>query len=554
MLALQNLYKNYIKKELPYLTLLIVLIILSSIAIFHEGFFRTFDDVTTVRIIDVAKELQREGWYHNFPVRLSGELSHGFGYPLYLFYGTLMYYFGALIMIIAKINHITVTKIVYVFPLIVGPLLFYVSSRFRMKPIYALIASFLYTLFPYRGYGTYIKGGVCEGWTMAFIPGLFIGLFLLEKKKPLGIILYSIFFFLSLNSHPLAGLQAVSLALLYGIFFIKDKKTFLLSTLLGLGLSAFYLIPSFYYLKILRLTYVENNTTAILDNLVPWQKLIIPNFTISTETPFSSLFLPIILLGLILIYLNKKNLPGKKMWPLIFFGIISLTLYLLMADFAKLLWLMTLPITGVLQAPTRLFTILAFTIPFFVGLYMTFLSNKLVRLCLITVIIIIGFNSLKVFKPVEYSYFYEYSAEGPCATTTWQDEYLPLWVKICPPKEFQENMTVDQGNKLVIIKNSPLDIEAVVVNNKPSDLVVHRYYFPGWNIYVDGNKSKLDYTFSPYGIFKTKIPEGAHKVRAVYRKTPVMKIADLISLISIIVFLIHFFKNKKSLANISDVT
>jgi len=543
MLSLQSLYRNYIKKELPYFCVLSILIILASVAMFHDGFFRTFDDVTTVRIIDMAKELQREGWYNNFPVRMSAELSHGFGYPLYLFYGNLPYYVGALIKMITGINHISVTKLVYLFPLVAGPILFYAAARFKMKPFYGLIAGCLYTLFPYRGYGIYIKGGTGEAWAMAFMPGLFIGLFLMENKKSYGLIVFAIFFLLSVISHPLAGLQAVALAVLYGLFFIPQKRQFLLSVLLGLGLAAFNLIPSFYYLKTVQITFRENNITALIDNLVPWHKLVVPDFVINVDKPFSSLFFPIIIFGLIAVCLNYKTLNGKKMWPLIFFGIISLTLYLLVSDSTRFFWTLTQSITGVLQTSTRLFTILSFTIPFFVGLYLPLIANKLLRLGLIMLVIFVSLSSLAVFKPVKYSYFYEYKAEGPCATTTWQDEYLPKWVKVCPPKELQANMVLQGDGKLVISKNTLLDMEAVVVNKKPSDLIVHRYYFPGWDIYMDGQKSKLDYTFSPYGIFKTKIPEGTHKINVVYRKTLIMVISDIITLVSIVILMLLSLKN-----------
>lgn len=89
---------------------------LSSKAAFHSGFFRTIDDVTTVRIMYPVKELTRFSFF-NFPVRLSAELSHGYGYPLYLFY---------------------------------------FSLRQKVKPLAALSASILYCPFPYRGWDSYI--------------------------------------------------------------------------------------------------------------------------------------------------------------------------------------------------------------------------------------------------------------------------------------------------------------------------------------------------------------------------------------------------------------
>jgi hypothetical protein len=80
-----------IKKEFPSFIILLFLIFLSSKALFHHGFFRTIDDVTTVRIIHMAKELQRNEIIDNFPVRIASDLSNNYGYPIYLFYAPLTY-------------------------------------------------------------------------------------------------------------------------------------------------------------------------------------------------------------------------------------------------------------------------------------------------------------------------------------------------------------------------------------------------------------------------------------------------------------------------------
>ena len=65
------------KKEFFSLCIILFLALLSSKALFHTGFFRTVDDITTVRIVYLVKELQRNYWLHNFPVRIFNSRNKG---------------------------------------------------------------------------------------------------------------------------------------------------------------------------------------------------------------------------------------------------------------------------------------------------------------------------------------------------------------------------------------------------------------------------------------------------------------------------------------------
>ncbi len=538
-----------LKTEIIALFILSIFILISSFALLKSGFFRTIDDTTTVRIMYLEKEIVR-GDIQNIPVRWSAELSNNYGYPIYMFYAPLSYYGGAILMLLG-FHQIIATKYVYIFPLIVGPFLFYLAARQKASWIPALSGSILFTLFPFRGFDTYIKGGAGEAWAIGFIPGVFLGIFLLEKNKRIGIPIVALFIFLTIISHQLVGYLLLILVVIYGLIFIRKNKDFWLSFFLGLGLSAFYLIPLVKYLPLIKVRDLSENRTGILSSLVSIKSILLTHIDLDPVRRFSSNILFFIFSGAfifsIFIFLKQKTASNKQ---ILFFGVISFISLFLISDLSYFAWKIVLPVTGFLQFSWRLFAILAFTLSIFLVLVLDSLKNKKQKYIFSIGIIFISILFIPFFKPVEYTTFYEYRVEGECATTTWQNEYLPKWVKDCPNLDEEIRLT-DKNGKLTKISSNLLTVSAISEVNKKSELIINKYYFPGWNVEVNGDNSQINYTFSNSGIMKVNLPEGKSDIRIYFSKTNTMLISDLISIISIIFLIfitckIIFLEHKKN--------
>lgn len=523
-----NYFRLMIKKELFFVLVLCLFIFLSSKALFHKGFFRTIDDITTMRIVYMGKELERGNWLNNFPVRMSGELSNNYGYPLYLFYSPLIYYAGAFLMMVFSVSHIVATKYVYVFPLIFGPLAFYFAARQKVERLPALAASVIFTLFPYRGTNTYLRGAAPEAWAIAFIPLAFSGIFLIQKNKKVGELIFAFSFFLIIVSHNLTGMLFLGFILVYGLLFFLNNRDFWKYLVLGLSMSAFFWLPMIFYLKIIRVTTLDINRTYLLQTLEPIQKL----WTVSIYQMVwrvSGIFFYLLIFGLAFFILKKKN-GEKGLKEIFFWGISGFVLYLLLFDPFTAIWKLTLPITGILQFAWRILSLLVFIIPLFFGLLLAAVKNSFLKYVLVAVAVFASLNFLPSFKPEQYSFFYEYKPEGPCATTSWQDEFLPLWVNGCPPSK--DPLETLPKSKVDLIGSDALLLKANTNLESDGQLTVNKFYFPGWHVFVDGKDSALNWNFSIDGIFRTPLSAGRHDITVVYRKTLVMWVADFISLIS----------------------
>lgn len=539
---MQNVLKKISKKELLVLLIIIFFIFLSSKALFHSGFFRTIDDITTVRIIYLVKELQRNNWWNNFPVRWSAELAHGFGYPLYLFYAPLPYYIGALLMIFGHLSHIVATKWVYVFPLLIGPFLFYFAARQKFSKFPAFIATLFYTLFPFRGWDTYIRGGVGEAWAMAFLPGIIGSLFLMEKRQLLGGLLFSIFLALTIISHNISGLLIIFFVLILGITFYRKNKKFWYFLLLALGLSAFFWLPSFYYLNIVKVSYSTQNTGQILGFLEPWWNLFKIEIPYNPEGRFTGLFFYFYLITL-LVFLTQKNRFNKIFKKeYLFWFTSSFFLYFLLSDLSLFLWQLTLPLTRILQFPWRLLVLNSFIFPLLIGLSISVINNKFLKIIFSVLILSSSLYFLPAFRPQEYSYYYEYTAEnsGPCALTGIGQEYLPTWALECSDRPPKNDVEIING-KIENFKTNKINYDLTVTAEKYAEVIIYKYYFPGWNVLVDNQSVYPNYKFHRQGIFKILVPEGTHQIKIFYSKTPIMWLADLISLSSLVT-LAYIFK------------
>ena len=71
----------------------------------------------------------------------------------------------------------------------------------------------------------------------------------------------------------------------------------------------------------------------------------------------------------------------------------------------------------------------------------------------------------------------------------------------------------------------------VVQSKQPGLLHSNLTYFPAWSVIIDGKKQTP--VFSPTGM-DIQVPSGTHTVHVIFQQTPVEKIADIISIIGIL--------------------
>jgi hypothetical protein len=175
---------------------------------------------------------------------------------------------------------------------------------------------------------------------------------------------------------------------------------------------------------------------------------------------------------------------------------------------------------------------------FFLGLLILVLSNN------------------SYFHPSNYNYIAVYTADDSCSTTTWGQEYLPKWTHACLPKPNKKTVplviTASSGSKVSSISENDYGrtISFTLTNQTTSQIIIRRYYFPGWNVFIDGKSFDIVQPYGKEGLIAVTVPSGAHSVKVLWQGTLIEKVSNWISFVSVftvIIFLLSFRKLKKLL-------
>ena len=127
-------------------------------------------------------------------------------------------------------------------------------------------------------------------------------------------------------------------------------------------------------------------------------------------------------------------------------------------------------------------------------------------------------------------------------------DVLPEQNKV-PPSEVAFSNDKATGK---IIKNTFTYKEFTVTSNSPIQAEVFIHYFPGWRFYINGNEVKPN-TSNIYDFVFLDVPKGDNDVIAAFTDTPLITLSNLITLVSIIIFIClvvvsesrEFFKKRK---------
>ncbi len=149
-------------------------------------------------------------------------------------------------------------------------------------------------------------------------------------------------------------------------------------------------------------------------------------------------------------------------------------------------------------------------------------------------------------------------------TATWQNEFLPRWRITNKWQNIEENFRISEGN----IKINPITIKTteIVLNsisNEEGKIDIHRLYFPGWKVWLDGKLLQLekDYEITrniqletenlPFvdrsGLLSVSLEKGNHRIEAKFTETLLRKVGFMLSLAGITISLFLLISNNKLL-------
>lgn len=492
-------------KKYRILLILLLFIVPAIMPLLQQGFIATDDgDWMVIRFSAFHQEFIRG----QIPVRWLGRLNHGYGYPV----GTFLYpgfMYAAELPKLLGLGYIASVKAVIISSIIFGTLFVYRWLRIRFPSIPALAGAIIYAYHPYLLYDVYIRGSVGEVLALGILPFAF---WTIETKRRA---LYALAVAALILSHNTMALLFFPLLILYQL--THEKKNggaAIKATVVGVGIAAFFWIPA---LSEVRLTVYS---TKVLSD---WEAYL-------TESWYASQ-LGITILLIITGSFIYAAVRGGRSFP--HYLKKNTTLYLFLATFCTgiimalptswPLWKI-LPLGRFVQFPFRFLSYTVVSLPYLIGAVYQMTEKRfsqrwaaalLLPFIMIGIYYLANLNIKKKDVPDEF-----YSTNE--ATTTVQDEYMPVWVQEKPQNHAEQPLI-------------RLDSETVQINT---------IYWPGFQILVEGVEQQIDYQ-NPQGLMRIRTTEPLDTVRVIFRETPGRLAADTVSLLSLLI-LLGEIRRKKS--------
>lgn len=555
--------EKMLKRVVVFLMLFVILFVSSRSFLLGKLFF-LHDFTHAARIAEMSRSLE-DG---DFPVQWSKNFGYGYGMPLFLFYGPFPYYIGAFLYQILNSASWSI-----LFLLIIVNIVTLLGSYRLGKELSGytggVIFAALYTLAPYRAVNLFLRGAINELWAMALLPWLVLGWCLVIKKHRLGWLYISLSTTIIILSHNLSALYFVPLGFLIGLllFFWNRKKSKsmyhdlksllvkgLLSSLLGIGLSAFYALPALLEKSFTRLDeqiltgYFDYHNhflylrQFLLDNWKYGGSEWGPNDGINFFLGYGVFFG----LGLAVFHALKNFKRESKQTILIMFLLFITMGSLILLTTQKSLWLWeNLPMIAYLQFPWRLLSAIVFIAT--VIIVITFSNNlKRKRLLLLIIVSITLVTSFRYFVPSAYYHsnnglYYTDAVRIQREMSGILPDYIPKTFNT-EIEPFQHLLKVSEITQVTILKDATSQKLIAVKAKEPALITISIANFPGWKAYLDGTEIPIH--TSENGLIEVNLTEGEHLLSINFEATKIRMWSYLITMISTILLVVKLYSTQ----------
>lgn len=546
------------------LLIICILILLVLKPLFVPGFFSMHDDEQIGRLY----ELHQNVLVGHIPPRISQNLGFGYGYPLFNFYPPFIYYVGELFVLMG-FSLIVSTKIMIGLGFIGAALSMYYFSRIYFGRLGGLISAISYTFVPYHAIDVYVRGALSEFWAFVFIPLIFLWYAKLQNtQKNRYAILAGMCTAGLVLTHSLTALISVPFILSYLIYLyirsaqkIKYVQRVVMSGIIGLGLSAYFFLPSLfekqytmvdlltkefadYKLHFVCIKQLLNSTWGYGGSLLGC------NDGLSFEIGKVQLWGSILVAGLVAFYFKRVK---QRSIIAFFFALLLFSIFLQIKQSA-FIWNVITPLWYV-QFPWRFMVFTAFFSSFLLGSIPLFIYNsKLKYFFSALMLLLIVLVNMKYFTP--YQFLTQVNDKTYINKLKWETsvmsfEYVPKGIvtKKSPIGNTVIDITKDQiaygsystlGNKykVAVLEDKPHYKKFNVILQKPSVFQINLFSFPGWTVYVDKKNKRIDDN-NRLKLIRVTVPPGEHIIEARLEDTVIRKLGNTITLITIILLLIY---------------
>lgn len=456
-----------------------------------------------------------------FPPRWSGELNNGYGYPVFLFNYPLPALVGELFHKLG-LGFLDSVKAVLFISLIGSAFGMYFFLKSWLKDDWsAFLGSIFYLYAPIRFINTYVSASVGSSLAMAIIPFVFWSM--IEGRVLTGALSLA----LLILSHNVTALMFAPLIFVFALLFAR-KIEVVWMFVLGLGLSAWFWLPAIFETQYIRYSDVVGK--VYLDQFPTLKQLIYSpwGFGLSHPQTEGGMSYQAGLIHWLVVLLALFFVRNEAFYAVFFF---FLSIFL-MLKISLPVW--DHSILSLVQYPFRLLAVSVFSASILAAMLV---KRKKIFIFLVILVLYANRNHLGInqqFNPGEDYYL------GLKTTTTTHGEHLPKWGSIATQSAKSKLEFIEGGGKIDYQKDSSALVIANIESSKSGKLRLNQFYFPGWEFEINSQKARFDYLQKGenYGLPVLEVPAGKSVVLAQFKNTPDRTLANSVSILSAIVFLI----------------
>lgn len=495
------------KKILPLVILLIVTIPAVS-SLFNPGFFESDDGEWMIIRFSAFHQALADG---QFPVRFLSRLNHEYGYPVANFlYPGFMYL--AEIPKLLGFGFINSVKIILGFSMMLSAVFTYLWLSHRFEKLASFTGAFAYLYMPYHLFDLYKRGSVGEILALAVVP---FALWQVEKKS---ITFTSVAIGFLILSHNTLAFLFLPMLLAYMIFRKLSYHKYTSILAIGLGISAFFWIPALLDLQYTK--FFQTQVSYFQDHFASFELVGVGSI--------------VVMLTALLIAWKKRE---REM--ALFFLVLGLVGLFFSFSMSTPFWIM-LPVSFV-QFPFRFLSLLIVAVSFLTAYVIAYIKGQFTIVSAVLILALFFTSGIPFLKPARFFDIQDSYYATNEATTTVQNEYMPKWVKTIPVARPEKQIEVSGETMDLKITPNHIAFKATVI--KQAELRVHKIFFPGWKLYVDGVLSPIFYD-NDKGIMTFPAYPGTHAYDVKFTQSTTSVLANTISLVSLGFLLILAVKKK----------
>lgn len=528
------------------------------------------DDLQAFRIYEVdrcVRDLQ-------LPCHWVPDAGYGFGYPLFLYYSPSVYYLGEGLHLLG-FQIIDSVKILFILGFVLSAVVMFIFLKSWLGEWPAFFGALLYTYAPFKAVEVYVRGAMSEFWAFVFFPLIFwSSLQFIKTGRRSYFVWLAVSGALLLLTHNLMSMIFFPLAFVWTLIWVILEKrmtilpSLILAYLLGLGLSAFFILPLALGGKDVHLETLLGGYFDYRQHFVDLKQLFLSNYwgygsSVLGPNDDLSLSVGVVhwLVGLLAAFMTLLYFRQNKkiFYPTFILVSLELLVLFLMHQRSSFVWSWVTPLVW-LQFPWRFLSISVFILSTLGGVLIHLLAGRNKSQITFAIILLVTVSLFILhahfFQPKDW---FELTDGQKFSGPLWEKEltisifdYLPKSATLPPNHKAPDlpEILSGQASFITYTKGSNYQKGQLLVG-KEATLRIPLFDFPGMEVRIDGKKIKFvsnNCQGEPYcfGLITVEVPKGSHTLQVRLADTIPVRVGNLISLGSILILIsLAFFKKNE---------